>query len=314
MPLDPQLKDMLAFIDAAGYPPMEQGTPELARQGMRAMSVDLVKPEDVVPVGSVASMTVPGGAGERDARLYKPEGDGPWPTLVFLHGGGFVIGDLDTHDQTCRRLCRDADIAVLSVDYRLAPEDPFPAGLEDALTATEWAAAHLADLGGDDRLAVGGDSAGGNLSAVVAQHLGDVLAAQLLIYPATDGIGDYPSKAENGEGLFLTTAMMQWFSDHYVPADTDLTAELHRIAPLHGDHSDVAPALVVTAEFDPLRDEGEAYAEALRAAGVEVEQVRYDGLIHGFVDMGPFSAAAADAVTDMNTRFGALLRRVPVPA
>jgi acetyl esterase len=307
MPLDPQLKDLLAFIDTAGYPPMEQGTPELARQGMRALSVDLVKPEDVVPVGSVEAMTVPGGAGERDARLYKPEGDGPWPTLVFLHGGGFVIGDLDTHDQTCRRICRDAGVAVLSVDYRLAPEDPFPAGLEDALAATEWAAAHLAELGGDDRLAVGGDSAGGNLAAVVAQHLGDVITAQLLIYPATDGIGDYPSRTENGEGLFLTTAMMEWFSSHYVPADVDLATELARLAPLHGDLSEVAPALVVTAEYDPLRDEGEAYAEALRTAGVEAEQVRYDGMIHGFVDMVPFSGAAAGAVADMNRRFAALL-------
>jgi acetyl esterase len=307
MPLDPQLKDLLAFIEAAGHPPMEQGTPELARLGMRALSVDLVKPEDVVPVGSVEAVTVPGGAGERDARLYRPEGEGPWPTLVYLHGGGFVIGDLDTHDQTCRRICRDAEVAVLSVDYRLAPEDPFPAGLEDALAATEWAAAHLADLGGDDRLAVGGDSAGGNLAAVVAQHLGDVLAAQLLIYPATDGVGDYPSRAENGEGLFLTTAMMDWFSAHYVPADTDLATELARIAPLHGDLSEVAPALVVTAEFDPLRDEGEAYAAALRAADAEVEQVRYDGMIHGFVDMVPFSGAAADAVRDMNRRLAALL-------
>jgi acetyl esterase len=307
MPLDPQLKDMLDFIAATGYPPMEEGTPTVARQGLRAMSVDLVKPEDVVPVGSVEALRVPGGAGERDARLYRPEGDGPWPTLVFLHGGGFVIGDLDTHDQTCRRLCRDAEVAVLSVDYRLAPEDPFPAGLEDALTATEWAAAHLDELGGGDRLAIGGDSAGGNLSAVVAQHLGDVLSAQLLIYPATDGVGDYASKVENGEGLYLTAAMMEWFSGHYVPAHTDLATELARIAPLHGDLSDVAPALVVTAEFDPLRDEGEAYAEALRAAGVAVEQVRYDGMIHGFVDMGAWSTAAADAVTDLNGRFAKLL-------
>ena len=309
MPLDPQLKDMLDFIAAAGYPPMEQGTPALARQGMRAMSVDMVKPEDVVPVGAVEDLTVPGGAGERDARLYRPEGDGPWPTWSTSTAAASSVGDLDTHDQTCRRICRDADVAVLSVDYRLAPEDPFPAGLDDAQNATEWAAAHLADLGGDDRLAVGGDSAGANLAAVVAQHLGDVLAGQLLIYPATDGVGDYPSRIENGEGLFLTTGMMEWFSSHYVPADTDLTAELHRIAPLHGEESDVAPALVVTAEFDPLRDEGEAYAEALRAAGVEVEQVRYDGMIHGFVDMGPFSPAAADAVADMNTRFGNLLHR-----
>jgi len=307
MPLDPQLKDMLDFIAAAGYPPMEESTPEDGRKAMRAMSVDLVKPEDVVSVGSVSSLMVPGGAGEREARLYRPEGDGPWDTMVFLHGGGFVVGDLDTHDQTCRRLCRDVDVAVLSVDYRLAPEDPFPAGLDDALTATEWAAAHLDDLGGGERLAIGGDSAGGNLSAVVAQHLGDVLAAQLLIYPATDGLGDYPSRVENADGYFLTAAMMDWFSGHYLPAETDLETELARLAPLHGDVSEVAPALVVTAEFDPLRDEGEAYAAALRAAGVQVDQVRYDGLIHGFCDMVAMSTAAADAVTDINARFKALL-------
>ena len=307
MPLDPQLKDMLDFISAVGHPPIDQGTPEAGRKAMRAMSVDLVRPEDVVPVGSVASLVVPGGAGEREARLYLPEGDGPWDTMVFLHGGGFVVGDLDTHDQTCRRLCRDADLAVLSVDYRLAPEDPFPAGLDDALTATEWAAAHLGELGGGERLAIGGDSAGANLSAVVAQHLGDVLAAQLLIYPATDGLGDYPSRVENADGYFLTVAMMDWFSSHYISADIDLETELARVAPLHGDVSEVAPALVVTAEFDPLRDEGEAYAEALRAAGVHVDQVRYDGLIHGFCDMVTMSTAAADAVTDMNARFKALL-------
>ncbi len=307
MPLDPQLKDMLDFIAAAGYPPMEESTPSAGRRSMRAMSVDLVKPEDVVAVGAVRDLRVPGGEGERDARFYTPKGEGPWDTLVYFHGGGFVVGDLDTHDQTCRRLCRDAGIAVLAVDYSLAPEHPFPAGLEDALTATEWAAAHLADLGGGERLAVGGDSAGANLSAVIAQHLGDVLAAQLLIYPATDGLGDYPSKVENADGYFLTAAMMDWFSGHYLSAGTDLDAELARIAPLHGDLSQAAPALVVTAEFDPLRDEGEAYAEALRAAGVRVEQVRYDGLIHGFCDMVSMSTAAAAAVADVNARFRALL-------
>ncbi len=307
MPLDPQLKDMLDFMAISGQPPMEEGSPQAAREAFRSLLVEMVKPEDVVAVGSATDLMVPGGAGELRARLYQPEGDGPWATLVFLHGGGFVIGDIDTHDQTCRRLCRDADIAVLSVDYRLAPEYPFPAPLEDALTATEWAAAHLGDLGGSDKLAIGGDSAGGNLSAVVAQHLGDVLAAQLLIYPVTDGVGDYPSRHENGEGYFLTTSLMDWFSSHYVPADIDLEAELHRIAPLHGDVSDVAPALVVTAEFDPLRDEGEAYAAALAAAGVHVEQVRYDGMIHGFADMTQFSAAAAEAVSDLNARFKALL-------
>jgi len=305
MPLDPQIRDLLAPVSTA--PPIEAGTPAEARAAVRALTVDSVRPDDVVAVGSVEDCSVPGAEGERPARLYRPEGDGPWPTLLYLHGGGFVLGDLDTHDQTCRRLCRDARVAVLSLDYRLAPEHPFPAGLEDALAATEWAAARLPELGGSELLAVGGDSAGGNLSAVVAQHLGDVLAGQLLIYPATDGLGDYPSKQENGEGLFLTSAMMDWFSGHYLASAPDLDTELARIAPLHGEVSEAVPAVVVTAEYDPLRDEGEAYAQKLRDAGTEVDLVRYDGLIHGFLDMAGFSAAAMSATEDVARRLARLL-------
>ena len=168
MPLDPQIAGLLQFIADAGYPPMHEGDPETARRGFRAMTVDMVSPEQVIAVADVRDLDVPGGDGARPARLYRPEGEGPWPTTVFLHGGGFVIGDLDTHDQTCRRLCRDADTVVLSVDYRLAPEHPFPAGLEDALAATRWALEHTDELGGTDRVGVAGDSAGGNLSAVVS--------------------------------------------------------------------------------------------------------------------------------------------------
>lgn len=306
MPLDPQLAAMLEFIADAGYPPMYESTPELARKGFRAMAVDMVRPEDVVPVRAVEELTV----GDRPARLYRPGADGPTPTLVFFHGGGFVVGDLDTHDQLCRRTCRGAGVTVLSVDYRLAPEHPFPAGLQDARAAVQWASERLSSLGGSPVLAVGGDSAGGNLSAVVAQELPELVSAQLLIYPATDVAGDYPSRVENAEGYFLDLPTMEWFFRHYAGVLDGLALDDPRISPLHGPVGGVAPALVATAEFDPLRDEGEAYADALAAAGVLVEKVRYDGMIHGFVDMGPFSPAAAVATDDLAERFRRLLARI----
>ena len=190
MPLDPQLATLLDLVNAAEKK-MHEGTPAEARAAFRTLTVDFVKPEDVVPVGSVEDLTVAG----RPARLYRPEGAGETPTLVFFHGGGYVIGDLDTHDPTCRRICRGAEVTVLAIDYRLAPEHPFPAAVEDAIAATRWAAEHLPGT----RLAVGGDSAGGNLSAVVAQALPDLVQAQVLLYPAVDakpaasvGIGRAP--------------------------------------------------------------------------------------------------------------------------
>ncbi|NRQ49269.1 alpha/beta hydrolase [Aeromicrobium stalagmiti] len=301
MPLDPGTAALLQLIADAGYPPMHAGTPESARKGFRALTADVVTPETRVPVGSVEDLTVAG----RPARLYRPAGDGPFPTLVFFHGGGFVIGDLDTHDQTCRRLCSGADTVVLAVDYRLAPEAPYPAAADDALAATQWAADHLDELGGNDVLAVGGDSAGGNLSAVVAQTLRDRVTGQVLIYPATHMAGDYASRTENGEGYFLDTATMTWFVGHYLDSGVDLDDVGH--SPLLGDLVGLPPAVVVTAEFDPLRDEGEAYADALEAAGVRVDRTRYDGLVHGFIDMGFMSAAAAAAVDDLVARTRALL-------
>ena len=299
MPVDPQLQAMLEFIASAGYPPMHEGTPETARRGFRAMSVDLVKAEDVVPVGSVEELTVAG----RPARLYTPVAAGEAPTLVYFHGGGFVIGDLDTHDQTCRRICRDAEAVVLSVDYRLEHEHPFPAGIEDALASVRWAVENLAV----ERVAVGGDSAGANLAAVCAQELPELVSAQLLIYPTTDPLGDYPSRTENAAGYFLEQPTMEWFFGHYVTGNDDLAVDDPRLSPLRGDVSGVAPALVVTAEYDPLRDEGEAYAAKPAEAGVAVDVVRYDAMIHGFVDMGPFSPAAADAVDDLVSRAAKLL-------
>jgi len=297
MPLDPQLAAMLEFLAAAGSP-MHEGSPEAARQAFRVLSVDMVRPEDVVPVGSVKDLTVVG----RSARRYRPEGGGPWPVLVYFHGGGFVIGDLDTHDQTCRRLCRGAEVEVLSVDYRLAPEHPFPAGLEDAVAAVRWAAT---ENGGP--VAVGGDSAGAALATVCAQELPDRVAAQLLLYPTTDPFGDHPSRTENATGYFLDQPTMEWFFTHYVGAVPDLREDDPRVSPLRGSLEAIAPALVVTAEFDPLRDEGEAYAARLAEAGVAVDAARYDGMIHGFVDMGPFSPAAASALEDVIARTRKLL-------
>ncbi|MDE0778045.1 MAG: alpha/beta hydrolase [Nocardioides sp.] len=311
MPLDPGTAALLQLIDAAPYPPMHEGTPETARKAFRAMTIDLVTDETRVPVGSVEDLEVAG----RPARLYRPEGDGPFPTLVYVHGGGFVIGDLDTHDQTCRSLCSGAETVVLSLDYRLAPEAAFPAAVEDTLAAVTWAADHLADLGGNDVLAVGGDSAGGNLSAVAAQALRDRVSAQVLIYPATHMTGDYPSRTENAEGYFLDMATMLWFSSHYLGTDgtepegsaTELDLDDIRHSPLLGDLAGLPPAIVVTAEYDPLRDEGEAFADALEKAGIAVDRTRYDGLVHGFIDMGPMSPAAADALADVVARTKRLL-------
>ncbi len=305
MPLDPQLAALLEFIAASGHPPMHEGTPEDARKGFRALTVDTVKPEDVVPVGAVEELTV----AERPARLYRPEGAGATtPVLVYFHGGGFVIGDLDTHDQTCRRLCRGASATVLSVDYRLAPEHPFPAGMDDAVASVRWASEHLAGgaEGGAGRVAVGGDSAGAALAIACARELPELVSAQVLLYPTTDPFGGHPSRVENARGYFLDQPTMEWFFGHYLGGQEGVEVD-PRLSPLSADLSGLAPALVVTAEFDPLRDEGEAYAAALAAAAVAVDAVRYDGMIHGFVDMGPFSEGAAAAVEDVVARTRTLL-------
>jgi acetyl esterase len=310
MPVDPHIAGLLELIAASGYPPMHEGTPEDGRKGLRAMTCDLVKPEDVIEVGSVEEVTVPCGDGPRPARLYRPAGEGPRPTTLFFHGGGFVVGDLDTHDQVCRRLCRDAGTVVLSVDYRLAPEHPFPAGVEDAVAAARWAVAHLAELGGNDTLAVGGDSAGGNLAAVVAQAMPEAVQAQLLIYPSVDMLGDYPSRVENAEGYFLDLKMMEWFFVQYTTEVEGVDGRDPRLSPLQAESlAGQPPAVVVTAELDPLRDEGEAYAERLAADGVSVDRMRHDGLIHGFIDMAAISPAAEAAVADTVARFTALLHR-----
>lgn len=298
MPLDPQIAGLLEMMESVGAPPMSQGTPEQAREGFRMMTVGMRDPATLAPVRSVEPLELPGGI---PARVYRPTTDGPVPTVVFLHGGGFVIGDLDTHDDQARLVSAEVDAVVLGVDYRLAPEHPWPAGLEDCIAATRWALAHVDELGGDaTRVAVAGDSAGGNLSAAVSIALrdddGPRLAAQLLLYPATDFTDetDHPSRQQNAKGYLLTQDDMVWFSEQYVPEGADRRDP--RLSVLSApDLSGLPPAVVGTAGYDPLRDEGEAYAAALAAAGVRVVQHRYDSLIHGFFGLGVLSPAAAAA-------------------
>ena len=310
MPVDPHIAPLLELL--ATVPPMSEGSPEAAREAFRRLTVEGRRPEQVVQVGSVEDTTIPGPAGDLAARVYRPSAEGPLPTVMLFHGGGWVIGDLDTHDSMARSICRDCDAVVVSVDYRLAPEAPFPAAVDDALAATRWVADRLADFGGDARLAVAGDSAGGNLAAVVAQQLrdsgGPTLAAQLLVYPATDVSGDFASRTENAEGYFLDLPTMVWFMEHYA---ADAAAhEDPRLSPLrHPDLSGLPPAVIVTAEYDPLRDEGEAYATALTEAGVEVDVRRFDGMIHGFFDMGNYSPGAQAAVDESCAMFAKLLSR-----
>lgn len=287
MPLDPQAGAVLDQIAAAGAPPINELTVEEARQSHAAVAALQGEPEEVA---KVEDRVLPGPDGDILVRIYTPAGREPLPVMVFFHGGGWVIGDIASTDVLCRALTNAARCIVVSVDYRLAPEHPFPAAVEDAYHATLWVAANAAGFGGDPScIAVGGDSAGGNLAAVVAQIARDrgtpALKFQLLVYPATDAACDTPSYSENADGYLLTKDAMRWFWNHYLRSDADRDNPC--ASPLRASNFAGLPAaLVITAEFDPLRDEGERYAERLRNAGVPVELTRYKGMIHGFFAMG----------------------------
>jgi acetyl esterase len=254
------------------------------------------------PLPVVRDVAIAGAAGTIPARLYRPSRDGTLSLLVYFHGGGWVIGNLEGYDNVCSDLAAEAGCAVLSIDYRLAPEHRFPAAADDCFAATAWARINAAALGIDPaRLAVGGDSAGGNLAAVVAlmarDRGGPPVRFQLLVYPVTCGRMDTPSYRDNAEGYLLTQAAMVWFWNHYTPHAAD--RELPYAAPLRAaDLGGLPPALVLTAEFDPLRDEGEAYAARLRAAGVPTTLRRYDGQIHGFFTMGALVDRARAALDE----------------
>ncbi|MGQ9409284.1 alpha/beta hydrolase [Mycolicibacterium gilvum] len=266
-----------------------------------------------IPVAAVTNLTVPGAQGPLDARHYRTD-EPDAALLVFFHGGGHVIGSLDSHDDLCREICRAGRIHVLSVDYRLAPEHKAPAGAQDAYSAYLWAREHAAELGADpERVAVGGDSAGGNLSAVLTQRARDegapLPALQVLLYPATEVGIQTRSQTLFSDGFFLTKRDMDWFMDHFLDgagvADTD-----PRVSPLRTDDmSGLPPALVVTAGFDPLRDEGRLYAEALREAGTPVDYREYGTVVHGFANFFPLGGDSATAMADVISAIRAHLTR-----
>lgn len=295
MPLAPEYAAMLAEAAAAEAPPMTSLSAPEARAMYQAMRP--ANPE--LTVGTVSDLQIPAAGGEIPARVYTPAGAGPHPVLMNFHGGGWVIGDLETADTISRDFCRTANCVVVSVDYRLAPEHPYPAAAEDCIAATRWVADNMQAVGGNGKLAVTGESAGGNLAAVVAQadNAPDI-CFQLLAYPVVDHDLSRASYSENGEGYLLDTATMSWFWDIYCP-DTARRSE-PAASPLHAESlQGQPPAMVVTAEFDPLRDEGKAYADALTAAGVATTYHCADGLIHDFFGMAtvlpcarpPFEAA-----------------------
>lgn len=280
--LDPQAKFVLQQLEAAGAPPMETLTPEQARASSD-FSLLAGAPEEVA---KVENRKIPVSDGNIQIRIYTPDGEGPFPVLVYYHGGGWVIGDLDTVDVPCRMLANRANCVVVSVDYRLAPEHKFPTAAEDSYAAVQWVAENAAEINVDSsRIAVGGDSAGGNLAAVTALMAKDKggpnLSYQLLFYPVTNHSFDTASYTENADGYLLTKNTMVWFWNHYLRNDED--GKNPYASPLRAeDLTGLPPALVITAGFDPLRDEGEAYASRLKEAGIPVEATRYEGMIHGF--------------------------------
>ncbi len=278
-------------------------SPQQARARIRAGAAAAAGPRRELP--AVGDLAIPGPAGMIPARFYEPPGMGleDRPLIVYFHGGGWTIGDLDTCDGVCRFLALNTPAAVLSVGYRLAPEHPFPAAVEDALAAFRWAATDNTRLGADPaRIAVAGDSAGGNLAAAVSllarDEGGQQPAMQALVYPIADAVGGHPSRDAFAEGFLLTRADMDWFERHYLPPAVDRADP--RVSVLRAaDLSDLPPAYVVTAGFDPLRDEGEAYAEQMREAGVPVVLRRHPGLIHGFVNMTAISSTANAATLEL---------------
>jgi acetyl esterase len=304
--LDPELEPIVALLSAAAEAtPLAAKSVDDVRDGLAALPGLLGEPDEVA---AVETHRAPGPAGPVPVRCYRPAAaETPGGALVYLHGGGFVIGDLDTHDHLCRTLANDAGLVVVSVDYRRAPEAPAPAALEDAWASVQWLGEHASELGIDPRrLAVGGDSAGGNLAAVVARRFRDLVREgddpgwavrfQMLVYPVTDlrAGADWPSMERNGSGYVLTAEMMAWFRHHYL-GDRDGTDP--DVSPLAAtDLSDLPGAYVLVAEYDPLHDEGKAYAEAMASAGVAVELEEVAGAVHLFFQLGPVAGIARRAV------------------
>jgi acetyl esterase len=305
LPLDPQAQILLEQLALMGSPAVE----DLPLADARAAYQALAAMTPLQPVARTEELQVPVEGGTIDVHVFTPEG-ATGAALVWFHGGGWTIGDLSTSDATATELANASGCTVVNVDYRLAPEHPFPTPFDDCYAAVEWVVAHAGDLGIDaGRIAVGGDSAGGNLAAVVAlaarDRNGPALRFQLLVYPGTDGRMSYPSIRENGEGMLLTASTLRWFWANYLDGHDP---EDPLVSPVYAsDLAGLPPALVVTGEYDPLRDEGEAYAERLRQAGVDATTSRYDGQIHGFFALTSVIEAGRKAVDEAGAALRAAL-------
>ena len=309
MALDPAIQKLLDLVYAADNAPLHSLAPDVARaQYDETYSIfDMPKPE----VASAEERKIPGPGGEIPLRIYRPHGANAseiLPVLVYFHGGGWLIGSVKTHDHLCRYIANAAGAMLVSVDYRLAPEDKFPAGLEDCIAAVRWVAENAAEIGADpEKLAVGGDSAGGNLAAVVTQwcrdHGGPEIAYQLLFYPVTDPLGTHhPSRIRHAEGLILEEAMMDWFLGHYVNSPSESADS--RVSPLRAENFiGLPPAFIMNAGLDPLCDEGRAYADKLREAGVPVTYRCHDRMVHGFLTMGGLIPDALPALDEAAQAF-----------
>lgn len=308
-PLDPQVKTLLDQMAAAGQPAFHTQTPADARKAMQAMlDVFVAGPQ----VHKVEDRKIPGPAGEIPIRIYTPSGK-PNGILAYFHGGGWVLGDLASHDYTCRALTNETGCTVVAVDYRLAPEHKFPAGPDDCYSATQWVSKNAASLGSDaDHIAVGGDSAGGNLAAVISlmarDRSGPRIRHQMLIYPVTDAAMDTPSQAEfTADGFVLSKLDMEWFWGYYLANKKD--GENPYASPIRAkDLKNLPPAHIITASHDPLRDEGEAYGELLKKAGNKVKVKRYEGVVHGFFSLQAVLDQGQTATRDLADELKASLR------
>ncbi len=315
---NPQMQAVLDELKSLGGKPLESLSSEEARKqpsaadAVKSLLTKQGKPTDPETVGKVEDRAIPGPKGDIPARVYTPAGDGPFPVLVYWHGGGWVIADLDTYDASCRALCNAAGCVVVSCHYRQAPEHPFPAAADDAFAAYKWVVDHAAEIGGDAaKIAVAGESAGGNLAAVVTLRARDEglkpPVHQLLIYPVTDFNFDTPSYREHANAKPLNATMMRWFWSRYLPEPGAGFSPY--ASPLRANLNDLPPTTVITADIDPLRSEGEAYANKLSQSGVDVEQVNYPGVTHEFFGMGAAVDDAKQAVAKTGERLKAAFGR-----
>lgn len=311
MPLHPQAVTFLDQLSRLKSPPMESLPIDVTRRALILGSAVKLAPAKLARV-ETRSITGPDGE-ELKIRLYWPNGTAPFAACLYFHGGGWVLNNIDTHDDLVQRLAEASGCVFVSVDYRLAPEHRYPAAVDDAYVALKWVAEHASELQIDpNRIAVSGDSAGGNIAAALClmtrDRGGPTIAYQALIYPITDCDFDRPSYRENADGYFLTTSQMRWFWNHYVPSPEQMR-EPYASPLLATSLQDLPPALILIAEFDPLRDEGEAYAAALNASGVAAELIRYDGMIHAFLKRVDQFDTAVEAINLIGNR---LMRQLAV--